>query len=152
MDMSLPSGFKETRLSMEADQLESDYNELCKLIQMLKRPNGTEIRSDYVLEIIGSYNSDRDFIEKAMDLKMPYIKQVLMSHMHFYNSEEEVTEVNQFLSNAFTNEIESLVLHGGSVELERFKQGVFNILGNVNEEVHLCWFGIEEDTLKSIRK
>uniref|UniRef100_A0A7S3J4G0 Uncharacterized protein n=1 Tax=Euplotes harpa TaxID=151035 RepID=A0A7S3J4G0_9SPIT len=149
-ESTLPSSLKETKFSIEADKQEGDYDELCKMIQTLRRPNGLEIDQNYVLEIIGTYNSDRDFIEKAKDLCMPYIKQLKMSSMHFYNNEDEIYEVNQFLSNTFTNELESLVLEGGNVDYSKFKSGITNILGFVNEEIHLSWFKIEEENLKSL--
>ena len=52
---------------------------------------------NYVLDIWGKHNSDKDFIREAKAFKFPKIKQVRLRWLNEYKGDKEMKDVNDFM-------------------------------------------------------
>ena len=138
--------------SYEAQKLEEDYDTLLKLVKGLKNPNSWQLDADHVLQIYGSYATDREFVDKARGLIMPPIKQLHVYNLHEFKTTDDIYNVNDFLSNTVVNKMETLVLSGGGIELKDYRKGVVNVLERVTKEAHFRWFQLEDDDIRTISK
>ena len=103
------------------------------------------------LEIYGDEQTDREFVSKMYNIRMPHIQHLRIGGMNCFNTQELIEDVNEFFSYSFNHKIKTLYLgSGGDLNLQIFKSGLENLLPLVEKEVYLWTFDMDLRMLKFV--
>ena len=132
---------------------------IAKYLILHKVDKSPKLDKNYKLSLICSWRSEifnsgklahHNFFNSVKDLKLPVIKKLKIMDMKCLD-EPEIEHANMFFKNFDQKNLRILYLHSGLLsKLERFKEGLSNLLNSVETQIFISKFIISEEWLKII--
>lgn len=126
-------------------QIDFDTEKLQKIL------NIDDIRSTTIIKFHCEKLRDAELLYEASKLKFPPIKKLELINMDDLIIDEDIQGANDMLGKAITTPMKYLYLGGGSHgDLNRFADGLENILKLVSQQIFISGFTIDANTLRTI--
>jgi hypothetical protein len=131
---------------------EFDTEKLREILKTLKNgPKGGDIDLNTIVEFRCESLGDAEILYEASKLKFPQFKKLELCNMDELIIEEDIQGANDLLGKSITCPLKYLYLGGGNYgDLNKYKNGLENILKLVTHQIFITGFTIDSDTLKTI--